>query len=70
MGSRAEIAVQFMQDKTFYDTDNVFWARNAHFDALLAQATAPDFAQRLDKAIGEIETENPRLKVSVRLWPS
>src|SRR5690606_13874670 len=61
--SRAEIAAQFTQDKTFYDADNVFWVPpQAHFSALLAQAAAPDLAQRLDKALGEIEAENPSLK--------
>ena len=61
--SRREIADQFIQDKTFYDADNVFWVPpNAHFGALLAQAAAPDLAQRLDKALGEIEAENPSLK--------
>ncbi|MCO5095510.1 MAG: type I restriction-modification system subunit M [Xanthomonadaceae bacterium] len=61
--SRAEIAPQFTQDKTFYDADNVFWVPpKAHFNALLAQAAAPDLAQRLDKALGEIEAENPSLK--------
>ncbi|MDQ3494579.1 MAG: type I restriction-modification system subunit M [Pseudomonadota bacterium] len=53
----------FAQDKTFYDQDNVFWIPpGAHFSALLAQATAPDIAQKLDKALGEIEAENPSLK--------
>ncbi|AOH35463.1 N-6 DNA methylase [Luteimonas sp. JM171] len=61
--SRAELAEQFAADKTFYDADNVFWVPpNAHFNALLAQAAAPDLAQRLDKALGEIEAENPSLK--------
>lgn len=61
--SRDEIAAQFTQDKTFYDADNVFWVPpQAHFSALLAQAAAPDLAQRLDKALGEIEAENPSLK--------
>ena len=56
--SRREIAAQFIQDKTFYDADNVFWVPpNAHFSALLAQAAAPDLAQRLNKALGEIEVE-------------
>jgi type I restriction enzyme M protein len=41
----------------------VFWVpSDAHFSALLAQAAAPDFAQRLDKALGEIEAENAALK--------
>ena len=61
--SRDDIAAQFAQDKTFYDADNVFWVPpQAHFNALLAQAAAPDLAQRLDKALGEIEAENPSLK--------
>ena len=47
--SRAELAEQFAADKTFYDADNVFWVPpKAHFSALLAQAAAPDLAQRLD----------------------
>ncbi|MGY0559860.1 N-6 DNA methylase [Luteimonas sp. A277] len=61
--SRTEIAAQFTQDKTFYDADNVFWVPpKAHFSTLLGQAAAPDLAQRLDKALGEIEAENPSLK--------
>lgn len=60
---RDTAAAEFAKDKTFYDQDNVFWVPSgAHFSALLAQATAPDFAQRLDKAMGEIEAENPALK--------
>ena len=50
----------FVSDKTFYDQDNVFWIPpDAHFSLLLAQATAPDIAQKLDRALGEIEAENP-----------
>jgi type I restriction enzyme M protein len=61
--TRASAAAEFAKDKTFYDQDNVFWVpSDAHFSALLAQAAAPDFAQRLDKALGEIEAENAALK--------
>lgn len=61
--TRTTAAESFVDDKTFYDQDNVFWIpRTAHFSTLLAQATAPDLAQCLDKAMGEIEAENPRLK--------
>ncbi len=61
--ARAAAAEQFATDKTFYDADNVFWVpASAHFNTLLAQAAAPDLAQRLDKALGEIEAENPSLK--------
>lgn len=53
----------FIGDKTFFDADNVFWVpASAHFNTLLAQASAPDLAQKLDKALGEIEAENPSLK--------
>lgn len=61
--TRKENESVFVGDKTFYDMDNVFWIpSDAHFTAILAQATAPDLAQRLDKAMGAIEAENPRLK--------
>jgi len=60
---RAENAEVFTGDKTFYDQDNVFWVpESARFDTLLDQATAPDLAQKLDRAMGEIEAENPTLK--------
>ena len=61
--TRKESEAAFTGDKTFFDVDNVFWIPpDAHFSVLLAQATAPDLAQRLDKAMGAIEAENPRLK--------
>ena len=53
----------FVGDKTFYDQDNVFWIpKGAHFSTLLALATVPDLPQLLDKAMGEIEAENPSLR--------
>jgi type I restriction enzyme M protein len=61
--TRKQNEAAFSNDKTFYDLDNVFWIPpEAHFTVLLAQATAPDLAQRLDKAMGAIEAENVRLK--------
>ncbi|MBS0461956.1 MAG: SAM-dependent DNA methyltransferase [Proteobacteria bacterium] len=61
--TRQRAAADFARDKTFYDQDNVFWVpTGAHFRNLLAQAAATDFAQRMDKAMGEIEAENPQLK--------
>lgn len=60
---RTESESAFIGDKTFYDQDNVFWVpESARFEHLLALATAPDIAQKLDKALGEIEAENPSLK--------
>lgn len=62
-GVRAENESVFTGDKTFYDADNVFWVpADARFEVLLAQATAPDLAQKLDAALGDIEAENPSLK--------
>ena len=56
---RESAAAAFAKDKTFYDQDNVFWVpASAHFSELLSQAPAADFAQRLDKAMSEIEAEN------------
>lgn len=61
--TRRESEAVFTSDKTFFDADNVFWVpADAHFSVLLGQATAPDLAQRLDKAMALIEAENPRLK--------
>lgn len=61
--TRETAADSFLGDKTFYEQDNVFWIPLlARFPDLLAQASAPDFAQRLDRAMGEIEAENPSLK--------
>lgn len=57
---RADSEAIFTGDKTFFDADNVFWVPpEAHFDTLLAQAAAPDLAQKLDAALGEIESEKP-----------
>lgn len=61
--TREAAAETFIGDQTFYEQDSVFWIpRAAHFNNLLGQASVADFAQRLDRAMGEIETENPSLK--------
>ncbi|CAM8665791.1 HsdM Type I restriction-modification system methyltransferase subunit [Comamonadaceae bacterium] len=60
--TRAEAEATFVTDKTFYEADNVFWVpADAHFNALLKQATNPNLAQLLDGAMREIELENDRL---------
>ncbi|ELJ8572126.1 SAM-dependent DNA methyltransferase, partial [Vibrio cholerae] len=59
---RNESASDFIQDRTFYETDNVFWIPiEARFSTLLEKATAADFAQQLDKAMQKIEVENVQL---------
>lgn len=60
---RAESEEDFVEDRTFYETDNVFWIpREAKFATILENATSPDLAQRLDKAMQLIESENSQLK--------
>lgn len=60
---RAESAAVFIEDKTFFTQDNVFWVpAEAKFSKLLEKAAAADFAQQLDKAMALIEAENPSLK--------
>lgn len=62
-GTRKDAEVHFVSDKTFYESDNVFWVPSeARFSELLKKAAAPDLPQQLDKAMGQIETENPSLK--------
>lgn len=60
---RQESVLVFREDRTFYETDNVFWIpEEAKFSTLLAKASAPDFAQQLDHAMQVIEAENQSLK--------
>src|SRR5690554_7127449 len=60
---RAESEEDFVEDRTFYETDNVFWIpHEAKFATILENATSPDLAQRLDKAMKLIESENSQLK--------
>lgn len=60
---RAESEEIFIQDRTFYETDNVFWIpEDAKFKSILEQATSADLAQRLDRAMSLIEAENSQLK--------
>ena len=60
---RAESADIFIDDKTFFTQDNVFWVpAEAKFSSLLQKAALPDFAQSLDRAMALVEAENPTLK--------
>lgn len=59
---RNESAEDFVHDRTFYETDNVFWIpEEARFSTLLDKATAADIAQKLDKAMQLIEKDNTQL---------
>jgi len=60
--TRAGAESTFVTDKTFYDSDNVFWVpEKARFSALLKKASDPTLPQKLDTAMREIEVENPSL---------
>ncbi|WP_293815967.1 type I restriction-modification system subunit M N-terminal domain-containing protein, partial [Thiolapillus sp.] len=53
----------FINDKIFYEADNIFWVpEDVRFEALLAKAANADFPQKLDKAMAALEAENPSLK--------
>ena len=60
--TRAEAEVAFVNDKSFYESDNVFWVpQTAHFAELLKQASHELLPQKLDAAMREIELENTSL---------
>ncbi|WP_419621393.1 type I restriction-modification system subunit M N-terminal domain-containing protein, partial [Thiolapillus sp.] len=48
----------FINDKIFYEADNIFWVPgDVRFEALLAKAANADFPQKLDKAMAALEAE-------------
>jgi type I restriction enzyme M protein len=56
---RAEV----LEDRDEYISENVFWVpEQARWSALLAAASLPDVAKRIDDALEAIEDENPRLR--------
>jgi type I restriction enzyme M protein len=59
---RAERA-DALEDRDEYRAVNVFWVpEEARWNALLAAASQPDIAKRIDDALELIENENPRLR--------
>ena len=57
-GERTEI----LEDRDEYIATNAFWVpENARWEQLLAAASQPDIARRIDDALETIEAENPRL---------
>ncbi|MCB5266190.1 MAG: type I restriction-modification system subunit M [Candidatus Cloacimonetes bacterium] len=59
---REESAAMFVEDKTFYESDNVFWVpEEARFQKLLDYSAQPDLPQKLDEAMRMIEKENTTL---------
>ncbi len=56
---RAEV----LEDRDEYVAENVFWVpEGARWEALLAAASQPDIARRIDDALSVIEQENPSLR--------
>ena len=52
-----------MEDRDEYRAANVFWVpEEARWSTLLAAASQPDIAKRIDDALELIENENPRLR--------
>ena len=52
-----------LEDRDEYRAESVFWVpEKARWGALLAAASQPDIAKRIDEALELIENENPRLR--------
>jgi type I restriction enzyme M protein len=52
-----------LEDRDEYAAENVFWVpAEARWPALLAAASQPDIARRIDDALSAIEQENPGLR--------
>lgn len=59
---RVEMATELAEDKDAYTQDNVIWVpEGARYKDLLVHLAADDLAQRLDKAMKDIEEQNPEL---------
>jgi type I restriction enzyme M protein len=54
---------EVLEDRDEYISENVFWVpEDARWEKLLGAAQQPDIAKRIDDALEEIESENPRLR--------
>ncbi len=52
-----------LEERDYYTEANVFWVPDAaRWESIRNQAKQPDIGKIIDKALTEIETENPRLK--------
>jgi type I restriction enzyme M protein len=58
-----EEGAEILEDRDEYLRENVFWVpESARWPALLAAASQPDIATRIDRALELIESENPKLR--------
>jgi len=61
--TREELLKEWVEDRSFYGSDNVFWIPpEARFETLLAKATDAKIAVKLDDAMAAIELENEKLR--------
>jgi type I restriction enzyme M protein len=52
-----------LEDRDYYSAANVFWVpESARWETLRAAAKRPDIGKRIDDALTDIESENPKLK--------
>jgi len=59
----AEINEKDLEDRDYYTQDNVFWVpESARWETLRDQAKQPDLGAIIDRAMGDIESENNSLK--------
>lgn len=59
----AAARAEALEDRDEYVAENVFWVpESARWPALLAAASQPDIARRIDDALSVIERENPALR--------
>jgi len=58
-----EIDEKDLEDRDYYTQDNVFWVpESARWETLRDQAKQPDLGAIIDRAMGDIESENNSLK--------
>jgi type I restriction enzyme M protein len=59
----SDINEQDLEDRDYYTQDNVFWVpESARWESLRAKGKQPDIGAIIDRAMGDIESENNSLK--------
>ena len=63
MGDDPDEIAEVLEDRDEYVSENVFWVpEDARWGKLLAAASEPDIAKRIDDALAVIEHQNPGLR--------
>lgn len=59
----AELLAEELEDRDYYKEVNAFWVpESARWASLRSMAKQPDIGKRIDTALTDIESENPKLK--------